>query len=83
MIMIIIIIIIIIVIILIVLIIIIVMVTGKERRSFGHLYHQLAVAIELADILLDKKAVGITIEKAQKWMISQNCKIVKQFTRQQ
>jgi len=59
------------------------MVTGKERKSFGHLHYQLAIATELADILLDKKAIGITIEKAQKWMISQNCKIVKQFMWQQ
>ena len=60
-------------------IIIIVMETGKECRSFGHLHYRLAIATELADILLDKKAVAITIEKAQKCMISQNCKIVKQF----
>ena len=41
--------------------------------------HPIDLAKELADILQDKKAVGVTIEKAQKWIISQNCEIVKRF----
>ena len=31
--------------------------------------HSMNFAEELADILQDKKAVGVTIEKAQKWVI--------------
>ena len=34
----------------------------------------------LVDILQDKKAVGVTIEKAQKRIISQNCETVKRCT---
>ena len=41
--------------------------------------HSIDLAKELANILQDKKAVGVTIEKAQKWIISQNCEIVKRF----
>ena len=32
---------------------------------------------ELTKILQDKKVVSKTIEKSQKWIISQNCEIVK------
>ena len=35
---------------------------------------------ELTKILQDKKVVSKTIEKSQKWIISQNCEIVKRFT---
>ena len=41
--------------------------------------HSIDLAKELADILQDTKAVGVMIEKAQKWIICQNCEIVKQF----
>ena len=41
--------------------------------------HSINLAKELADILLDKKAVSGMTEKAQKWIISQNCEIVKRF----
>ena len=41
--------------------------------------HYVNLAKKLADSLQDKKAVGITMEKAQKWIISQNCEIVKRF----
>ena len=41
--------------------------------------HSINLAKELADISQDKKAVGVTIEKAQKWIISQNCEIMKRF----
>ena len=41
--------------------------------------HSINLTKELADSLQNKKAVGVTIEKAQKWMISQNCEIVKWF----
>ena len=41
--------------------------------------HSINFTKELADILLDKKAVSVTIEKAQKWIISQNREIVKRF----
>ena len=35
---------------------------------------------ELSKILQDKKVVRKTKEKSQKWIISQNCEIVKRFT---
>ena len=35
--------------------------------------------IKLTKILQDKKVVIKTIEKSQKWIISQNCEIVKRF----
>ena len=35
---------------------------------------------ELTEILQDKKVVNKAIEKSQKWIISQNCEIVKRFT---
>ena len=41
--------------------------------------HSINVAKELVDILQDKKAVSVPIEKTQKWRISQNCEIVKRF----
>ena len=41
--------------------------------------HSINLAKKLADILQDKKAVGVTMEKAQKWIISPNCEIVKSF----
>ena len=34
---------------------------------------------ELTKILEDKRVVSKTIEKSQKWIISQNCEIVKRF----
>ena len=34
---------------------------------------------ELTKILQDKKVVIKTIEMSQKWIISQNCEIVKRF----
>ena len=34
---------------------------------------------ELTKTLQDKKVVSKTIEKSQKWIVSQNCKIVKRF----
>ena len=37
---------------------------------------------ELTKILEDKKVVNVTIERSQKWIISQNCEIVKRFTLQ-
>ena len=37
---------------------------------------------ELTKILEDKKVVNVTIEKSQKWIICQNCEIVKRFTLQ-
>ena len=37
---------------------------------------------ELTKILEDKKVVNVTIERSQKWIIFQNCEIVKRFTLQ-
>ena len=37
---------------------------------------------ELTKILEDKKVVNVMIERSQKWIISQNCEIVKRFTLQ-
>ena len=37
---------------------------------------------EPTKILEDKKVVNVTIERSQKWIISQNCEIVKRFTLQ-
>ena len=34
---------------------------------------------ELTKILQDKRVVSKTIEKSQKWIISQNCEVVKRF----
>ena len=35
---------------------------------------------ERTKILEDKKVGNVTIERSQKWIISQNCEIVKRFT---
>ena len=34
---------------------------------------------ELTKILQDKRVASKTVEKSQKWLISQNCEIVKRF----
>jgi len=34
---------------------------------------------KLAKFLEDKKVVNVTIEKSQKWIVSQNCVVVKKF----